>query len=238
MNLKSLKWIGLVVVLIALMLASGKVGEMATNFEGQENSVNVSPLYRAGSNPIFALPDIEPFVHILSVCSDYPFCVPGLSRYIIAQVNVCFRTFEGYPVVPLRMRKAGSSGTWWNAVALFDTGADFTVLPGAFAELLGIDLTSGRRWEACGVGGACIVLYEHEVEVDIREPTDLPADVSPAMVEIKPFTIKMYFTESDDALGGPPLLGREGFLTNRKLAIWYGSDGNGEVCIVTLPRLP
>jgi hypothetical protein len=231
---KSLKLVGLAVALVLLTLASGKVGEIAASLEGQENSVNVSPLYRAGSNPTLAVPDIEPFVGTLYAWPLFP----GTDESVLAQVSVCFHTFEGYPVVPLRMRKAGSSGTWWNAVALFDTGADFTVFPKAFADLLGIDLTSGRRWEACGVGGACIVLYEHEVEVDIREPTELPEGVDPTMVKIEPFTISVYFTERDDALGGPPLLGREGFLTIREVSIRYGRDGTGVVCVVTWQRLP
>jgi len=227
---KSLKLVGLAVALVLLTLASGKVGEIAASLEGQENSVNVSPLYRAGSNPTLAVPDIEPYVTALRGCPFDPY--PCFTSWVV-QVRVCFRTFEGYPVVPLRIRRAGSSGTWWNVVALFDTGADFTVLPGAFADLLGIDLTSGRRWEACGVGGACIVLYEHAVDIDIREPIELPEGVDSSMVGIKPFTISVYFTERDDALGGPPLLGREGFLTNREVSIRYKSDGTGVVCVVT-----
>ena len=236
MNLKSLKWIGLAAALVFLTLASGRVGEIASpglNLEGQKIRVNVSPLYlqeqselltlavQAAFDPAFILPDIEPFVVMESICG-------GLFPARCSRVEVCFNALFGYPIIPLRMRKAGGRGIWMNTIALFDTGADVTVLPETFANLLSIDLKSGREHKACGVGGRCIIIYEHEIEVDIREPGELPGGVTFSMVEIKPWTMKVYFAENDDALGGLPLLGREGFLGTHILSI-----SSNIVCIVT-----
>ena len=59
------------------------------------------------------------------------------------------------PFIPVNIMSKGSS--WIQTMALIDSGADVSVIPKDFAELLGLDL-SGKRDIANGLGGEVSVV--------------------------------------------------------------------------------
>jgi predicted aspartyl protease len=76
-----------------------------------------------------------------------------------------------------------------------DSGADYTVLPGSFAEELGVDLTEAPRMDLCGVAGI-----------------DVPARLADITFRIgdSDVTVPCLFSSNQDT---PYLLGRMGFFS-------------------------
>lgn len=118
-----------------------------------------------------------------------------------------------YPYILLKARPAGSSGRWTSLKVLIDTGADSTMFPRAYADLLGITLTTGKRLAAGGISGDPISVWQHELEVVIHcDKKELPC--SPDGTTLFPMRIKVLFPEDDTVLRGSPLLGRQDVLDN------------------------
>jgi hypothetical protein len=73
------------------------------------------------------------------------------------------------PVIPISIRSAGLT---LRRFALVDTGADFTLLPAALAEHLGVAPDRSRSASMSGVGGSSIFASPAEVEFELSRGSE------------------------------------------------------------------
>lgn len=71
------------------------------------------------------------------------------------------------PIIPITIRNPQTDASL-RYFALVDSSADMCVLPGEIAELIGLDLATGKRFSVSGgVAGETRPYYVHEVEIDV-----------------------------------------------------------------------
>jgi hypothetical protein len=93
----------------------------------------------------------------------------------------------------------GKDGNWYSALFLKDSGADISICPKSFGEMLGIDVEKGTPITIYGVAGSDKV-YEHSVVIKING---------------REFDVPMLFSTRDDT---PFLLGRLGVWNRANVA--------------------
>ncbi len=98
------------------------------------------------------------------------------------------------PYIPINVRGSGSS--WIETMALVDSGADVSVIPKDFAELLGLDI-GGKREKANGLGGEVEVVNSF-MQINIRYKHESYTFSIPVQVIMEKTRI-------------PVILGRDGF---------------------------
>lgn len=101
------------------------------------------------------------------------------------------------PHVEVEMK--GKDGKWYDALFLKDSGADISLIPHSFGEILGINVTGGTPVKVYGVAGSDTV-YEHTVTIKI---------------DGQEFDVPCLFSTRDDT---PFLLGRLGVWNRANVA--------------------
>lgn len=113
------------------------------------------------------------------MCSEFPLPekVTEFGRQPVPKIGLPVKTPNGYRLLHF----------------LIDTGASFTMLPVAFAEMLGVDLGGAREMVVRGIEGSGVSARLAEITLKVGE------------VEL---TIPCLFSSKE---GAPLLLGRMGF---------------------------
>ena len=76
------------------------------------------------------------------------------------------KIFSGKPIyLPLLTIVVRHQNRKRKLLALVDSGADACLFPRDVAEILGIDVTAGRRADLTGIGGNRIPFFFHEIEI-------------------------------------------------------------------------
>ena len=98
------------------------------------------------------------------------------------------------PYIPINVKCGGSS--WVETMALVDSGADVSVIPKDFAELLGLDIGS-KIEKSNGLGGE-VKVVNSSMEINVKNPH-----------EDYTFTIPVQVIMEETKV--PVILGRDGF---------------------------
>ena len=102
------------------------------------------------------------------------------------------------PYIPIRILYGKK---FQDLMCLVDSGADLCLFPAKVGEILGIDVTSGRREPIGGIAETPIVAYIHSVRLIIRGLSGVDVDVG--------------FTESRGVRSG--ILGQVGFFDKYRI---------------------
>jgi hypothetical protein len=80
------------------------------------------------------------------------------------------------PLIPVRLRAGDRTAT---IMALIDSGADISLFSSSLADVLGLDLQSGRAEQIQGISGQPVSAYFHTVTLEIvGSPDSFTADVA------------------------------------------------------------
>ena len=98
------------------------------------------------------------------------------------------------PYIPINVKGGGAS--WIETMALVDSGADVSVIPKDFAELLGLDI-SGKREKSNGLGGE-VEIVNSSMQVNVKYKHENYTFSIPVQVIMEETKV-------------PVILGRDGF---------------------------
>lgn len=83
------------------------------------------------------------------------------------------------PVIPIKLKSQGES---FDYEVLVDSGADLCIFHAEIGELLGIDVTKGKKHEVFGVGGKASVYYLNKVKIEVGGwPCEIEAGFMPSV---------------------------------------------------------
>ena len=219
MKLHISRLFGLGAALVFLAVAAGNGVPDVSQVEREDIS------YFAQAQPLYVWDPNNP---ILTATMFLPTFPPGLVTFPLpsTQPELTFEYLDAnsppgigyaaenrlYPYVLLKARPAGSSGRWVSLRVLIDTGADSTMFPRTYADLLGITLTKGKRLAAGGITGAAMPVWQHELEVVIHCDRKEMSSCSPDGTALPVMRIRVLIPEDDKVIKGSPLLGRQDVL--------------------------